>query len=126
MIALAIVALGRAVAYLPSSQPTFTPALLQEWPVPIPAWGALWGVVGILLLAQAWRREQALALAVMASMSTLWAGVYVWAASTRTFVDGFDTARGSWITAATYIATAVIVVCISRMINKLERGAADA
>ncbi|OUM44147.1 hypothetical protein CI784_06840 [Arthrobacter agilis] len=121
MLALSIVALGRAVAYLPSEHPTFTPALLQEWPIPIPVWGALWGAVGILLLVQAFRRDHALALAVMASMATLWAGVYVWAASTRTYVDGLDAARGSWITAATYIATAVIVVCISRMINKLDR-----
>jgi uncharacterized membrane protein YozB (DUF420 family) len=121
MLALAVVCLGRAAAYLPSSHPTFTPALLQEWPIPIPVWGAVWAIVGVLLIKQAFRRSHALALAVLASMATLWAGVYIWAAVTRTFTEGLDPARGSWITAATYLATAVTVVCISRMINKLDR-----
>jgi peptidoglycan/LPS O-acetylase OafA/YrhL len=121
MLCLAVVSLGRAIAYLPSAHPTFTPALLQEWPVPIPLWGLAWGMVGALLAFQAWRRDQALALAVMASMSTLWAGIYIWAAGTRAFEQGFDASRGAWITAATYLATAVTVICVSRMINRIDR-----
>jgi hypothetical protein len=121
MLALAVVALGRALAYLPSDHPTFTPALLQDWPIPISLWGLTWGVVGVLLVVQAFRRDHALALAVMASMSTLWTGIYIWVAATRIHEQGWDAGRGPGITAATYMATAVTVVCISRMINKLDR-----
>ncbi|WP_104164657.1 hypothetical protein [Arthrobacter sp. SX1312] len=121
MLCLAVVSLGRAMAYLPSEHPTFTPVVLLQWPIPIPFWGAVWAVVCVLLLVQAFRRDHALALAVMAAMSTLWAGIYIWVAATKAFEQGWDASRASWITAATYLATAVTVVCVSRMINRLDR-----
>lgn len=126
MLALAVVAFGRALAYMPSEHPASTAAILHEWPIPIPLWGAVWGLVGAFVLIKAFTRDHALALAILAVFSSLWAGIYIWVSSTRVFEEGWDASRSSWITAATYVATAVTVFCISRMINKIDREDPDA
>lgn len=119
MLALSIVAFGRGIAYLIPGSPTFTPQILTDMaPVfPLYIWGALWIITGLALVAYAWQRNQAVGLLAMIPMSTLWALVYLYAAIMRAAEDGLVHAIGSFITASVYIALAVIVVSLTRLIN---------
>lgn len=123
MLALAVLAFGRALAYLQPATPGFTPNILIDLMtvIPIPVYGILWGVTGLVLTVAAFRQHHANALAVAAGASILWAMVYIHAAITRAGENGFTESIGSWITATNYAATAVIIVCLSKLINKVER-----
>lgn len=127
MLALAVLAFGRAVAYAQPSSPAFTPAVLLEIQhiIPTVTYGVLWFGTGVIVTVGAYRKQQIPALAVMAGMSTLWAIVYVWAAVTRTIDAGAIASIGSWITATVYAAIVIIIGAMAAMINKVERVDAD-
>ncbi|WDF32258.1 hypothetical protein PTW37_10265 [Arthrobacter agilis] len=127
MLALAVLAFGRAVAYTQPASPTFTPAILLELQhiIPTITYGVLWFGTGVIVTIGAYRKQQIPALAVMAGMSTLWAIVYVWAAVTRTIDAGAQASVGSWITATVYMAIVIVIGALAAMINKLERVDAD-
>ncbi|WDF34537.1 hypothetical protein PTW37_06465 [Arthrobacter agilis] len=127
MLALAVLAFGRAVAYTQPASPTFTPAILLELQhiIPTITYGVLWFATGIIVTVGAYRKQQIPALSAMAGMSTLWAIVYVWAAVTRTIDAGAVASIGSWITATVYAAVVIIIGAMAAMINKVERVNAD-
>jgi hypothetical protein len=116
MLSLALVAIFRAVDYLKPAQPGYTPSALRELAqiIPTPVWGALWAVTGAWVLFSAFREKQAVALGLLAGMSFLWATMYVATAVLRG--DSPD-AVAAWLAALGFVAFAVIVVALSKMIN---------
>lgn len=122
MLFLAGLAYGRAIVYLQPSTPYFTPAILLEWPVPTWVWGALWFGAAVHLTIAAFRRNHALALAAIQSMSVLWACVYIIAAWNRVIVAGFEAGAGAIITASVYVCLAGLIYCLSRMVNLSRRA----
>lgn len=116
MLSLSLVAIFRAVDYLKYAQPGYTPSALRELATIVPTWvwGILWGITGLMVLFSAFRERQALALALLAGMSFLWAVIYI---VTAAFRGGAPEATAAWLSALGFVAFAVIVVALARMIN---------
>jgi hypothetical protein len=122
MLALAVLAAGRSIAYVQPTSPPFTPDILIELDhiIPTIAYGILWALTAVVVTVGAFQRKQVPALAVIAGMSILWALVYSYAAATRTVDAGIQASIGAWITATVYLALAVIIGALAAMINKVE------
>ena len=117
MLFLAFIAFSRFWVYVQPTNPEFTPSILIEWPVPVWVWGLLWLGVGLYVMVAAFRKRQALALALFEMMLILWAVVYVISAWNRVAVAGWDAAQGSIITAVIYVAVAGVTYFLSQMLN---------
>ena len=116
MLSLSLVAIFRAIDYLKPAQPGYTPSALRELAaiIPTPVWCVLWGITGVWVLVAAFRERQAIALALLAGMSFLWALIYV---VTACFRGAAPDATTAWLSALGFVAFAVIVVALARMIN---------
>ena len=116
MLSLSLVAIFRAIDYLKPAQPGYTPSALRELAaiIPTPVWGILWAITGAWVLFAAFRRRQAMALAILSGMSFLWATIYV---ATAVFRGTTPEATTAWLSALGFVAFAVIVVALAKMIN---------
>ena len=119
MLVFAFVAFGRSVDYLRPVRNDSAPFLLREFAgyVPVHIWGVLWGITGVVLLVCAFRKQQGVALGVLAGMSMIWAVVYV---STAVFGLAGDDSIRAWQGALGFLLFFVIVVAMSRMINPVR------
>jgi hypothetical protein len=116
MLILALAALGRAADYLRPARADSAPFVLREFAsiIPVHVWGVLWGLTGLVVLVCAFRKKQALALAVLAGISMVWALIYI---ATAAFgLAGEDTIR-AWQGALGFLAFFVLVVAMAFMIN---------
>lgn len=102
--------LGNLAVWPPVSRGLFALDLVGG----IRLWGCLWLVVSAVLLRAAFRREQAMAMAVFSFMVAIWCLNYCFAFARDLLTTGHS---ALWLTAAVYAAFLVTSIGVSRMLN---------
>jgi hypothetical protein len=110
-------AISRGIAYLPPLIPnaTYVPGSLTliSATIPLPAWGALWVVVGAICAFSAFLKNDTFAWSVLVGMGVTWGLAYA-ASSAMSIVNG-DPGR-EWIAAGSYLFPAIIFAILSARI----------
>lgn len=70
---------------------------------PLPAWGAVWGAVGVVCLVFAFRRHDKVAFAAAIGIKILWGGIYVGGALVAHLERAYVSA-GLWLCIAGFVA----------------------